>query len=281
VTVHGRTLQGHGSDDLVTKSGRLTVQQERELVIATEAGDEEASRLLIETFLPEVNSLAHRYKRAGLVEQRDLVQEGVAALLFAARRFDPQRETPFWGYASFWVRKAMQELVADLSRAVALSDRAVRGLAGLRSARSDFREAHGRDPTTTELAQATSLSRKQVEQLLAADRPSRSIDTRVNAADDAAGTVSDRIADPAAELAFEVVLDDLELQQMKSLADALDGREKTVIRAHYGLGEPPKTLAQVGSVLGLSAERARQIEADALGKLRALLAQPAPSRDSP
>jgi RNA polymerase primary sigma factor len=251
------------------------VAQERELVVAAEAGDEDACRLLVETFLPEINAAARRFERAGEVERRDLVQEGVAALLFAARRYDARLETPFWAYASFWVRKAMQELVADLSRAVALSDRAVRGLATVRAARGRLQHSLGRQPTVDELATDTGLSRTQLEPLLAADRPARSLEAPIHPDDDTAGTVGARIADPAAEEAFDVVLDDIELRRLSVLTTALSEREQTVIRVHFGLGQPAQTLAEVGSVLGLTAERARQIEAGALGKLRTLLVQPA------
>jgi RNA polymerase primary sigma factor len=265
----------------VSRPDRLTVVQERRLVIASEAGDPEASRLLVEAFLPEINGLARRFRRLGEVEQRELVQEGVAALLFAARRFDLDLQTPFWAYAAFWVRKAMQELVADLSRAVALSDRAVRGLAAIRAARAEHLEVHGYEPSAAELAEGTGLPRRQVEQLLAADRQPRSLQARIGPDDDAAGTVGDRIPDPMAELDFDVVLDDIEMRQVGELADALSERELSVIRAHYGLGEPAMTLGQIGQGLGLSAERARQIESAALSKLRAMLTRPALSTDSP
>src|ERR1700722_8919193 len=113
----------------------LTAPQERNLVIAAESGDAEACRRLVEVFLPAIGGLARGFHSAVGVERQELVQEGVAGLLFAARRYDPRLNTPFWAYASFWVRKAMQELVAELTRPVALSDRAMGGLAPLRGAR--------------------------------------------------------------------------------------------------------------------------------------------------
>jgi len=258
----------------VTRSRRLTVAEERELVIATEAGDPEACRRLVETFLPEINGVARPFRNAVGVEPRDLLQEGVAALLFAARRYDQRLETPFWAYAAFWVRKAMQELVADLSRAVALSDRAVRGLATVRAARADFQRAHGREPSTDDLAELTGFTREQVERLLAADRVPRSLEARIRPDDETAGTVGDRIADPAAEKALEAVLDGLELRRVEAVAGTLTDRELDVLRSHYGLGEPARSLGQIGAVLGVSAERARQIEAAALRKLRDELTRP-------
>src|SRR6185312_11034183 len=111
-----------------------TLRRERALVAGAEAGDRDASRKLVEAFLPAILGVAGHFPTAVGVERQELVQEGVAGLLFAARRFDGGRGTPFWSYASFWVRKAMQELVAELTRPVALSDRAVRALAQLRAA---------------------------------------------------------------------------------------------------------------------------------------------------
>src|SRR4051794_41237305 len=107
------------------------------------------------------------------------MQEGVAALLFAAKRYDPRMNTPFWAYASFWVRKAMQELVAEMSRPVALSDHAVRGLAQIEAARRGHIEAHGVEPTAAELAAATGSTRSQVDSLLAVDRTPRALEEPV------------------------------------------------------------------------------------------------------
>src|SRR5215207_7226757 len=107
---------------------RLSSRAEQELVAALEGGDREAARELVSAFLPSIAALARRYPSGAGVQREELVQEGVAGLLFAARRYDSGLNTPFWAYASFWVRKGMQELVAELTRPVALSDRAVRDL---------------------------------------------------------------------------------------------------------------------------------------------------------
>ena len=251
---------------------RLSRQREQELVVAAEAGDPASCRELVEAFLPAIASLARSYHG---VERKELIQEGVAGLLFAAQRYDTGLETPFWPYASFWVRKAMQELVAELTRPIALSDRAVRGLAQIRSARRDHLQAHGVEPTSSDLSQATGLTRAQVESLLAADRPSRTFDEPLGPNDDGTLTLGDTIADPVAERAYELVLDEVEIRAVRDLADQLDERERMVIKAHYGLGRPPKTLGEIGTTMGLTAERARQIEVGGLSKLRAALASPA------
>ncbi len=242
-------------------------------MIAAECGDDAACRKLVEVFLPAIANLARGFQ-GSRVERRELLQEGVAGLLFAARRYDSQLGTPFWAYASFWVRKTMQELVAELTRPVALSDRAARDLSHIRKARNESLRRGGREPTTEELSATTGLVATQIESLLATERMPRALEEPFSA--DGGPTVAEMIADPVAEQAYEKVLDDLEIHGVLDLTEDLEERERTVIRSHYGLGQEARTLSEIGAGLGLTAERARQIEAGALTKLRQALAQPAP-----
>jgi RNA polymerase primary sigma factor len=259
---------------------RLSPEEELDLVVATERGDEAACRQLVDTFLPAIGGVARRFDAGGRVQRTDLMQEGVAALLFAARRFDPSMKTPFWAYASFWVRKAMQELVADLTRPVALSDHAVRGLAQVRAARRDHVQEHGAEPTKAELAAATGFTRAQLDRLLAIDQTPRSFDEPLTAGEGTTATFGETVADPGAEHEYEQVLDKMEVDAVRVLADRLDARERMVLWRHYGLGETPQTLNKIGSDLGLTAERVRQIEKQALEKLREAAAHPpTPIRD--
>lgn len=259
-------------------SDRLTPRQEHDLVIGAEAGDADASRKLVEAFLPAIVGVAAHFPTAVRVERQELVQEGVAGLLFAARRYDTGLETPFWAYASFWVRKSMQELVAELARPFALSDRAVRSLALLRRARSEYVQAHGSEPTDGELSRATGLTRTQIESLLATQRRPQALEEPLGVSAEAVATVGDTIVDPVAEREYEQVLDEIEIHEVRDLADELDARERRVLRAHYGLGQPVQTLSEIGGKLGLTAERARQIEVGALQKLRERMSQAAPVR---
>jgi RNA polymerase primary sigma factor len=255
---------------------RLSAEQERDLVVATEAGDEAATRQLVDSFLPTIGSLARRFGAGGQVRRAELMQEGVAGLLFAAKRYDPRMNTPFWGYASFWVRKAMQELVAEVARPVALSDHAVRGLARVRAARRDLLQAHGAEPTTDQLASETGLTVTQLESLLVIERPARSFEEPLSGGEESTtATFGEMVADPGAEQEYEQVLDRMEFDTVRDLADRLDERERTVLWAHYGLGQAPRTLNEIGSDLGVTAERIRQIEKEALEKLREAAAAPA------
>jgi RNA polymerase primary sigma factor len=252
---------------------RLTRVQERDLVIAAEAGDPDARRKLVEAFLPSIGALARRFSR-GRVDREDLIQEGVAALLFAAKRYDTSLDTPFWAYASFWVRKAMQELVADLARPVALSDRAVRDLAHVKAARAEHVQRHGAEPTTAELSSATGFTRAQLNNLLSTELAPRATEEPLGADRESSATVGDSISDPDAERAYDEVLDRIQIDEVSDLTDQLDERERDVITAHYGLGRPVQTLGEIGTSLGLTAERARQIEVHALQTLRDSLASP-------
>jgi RNA polymerase primary sigma factor len=252
---------------------RLSAQRERELVVATEGGDEAATRQLVEFFLPSIGGVARRFALGGRLQHAELMQEGVAGLLFAARRYDASMNTPFWAYASFWVRKAMQELVADVTRPVALSDHAVRALAQVNAARRAHLQAHGAEPTAAELAAATGLTHAQLNSLLAIERKPRSFEEPVGA-DESTSAFGETVADPRAEREYEQVLDRMEMQEVQDLTDRLDERERTVLSSHYGLGRPQETLSEIGSRLGLTAERARQIEKEALEKLREAAAEP-------
>jgi RNA polymerase sigma factor (sigma-70 family) len=252
---------------------RLSPEEEQDLVIATERGDDWACRQLVDAFMPRIRVVARRFAFGGAVERGELVQEGVAGLLFAARRYDPRMETPFWAYASFWVRKAMQELVADVARPVALSDHAVRGLARVKAARRGHFERSGTEPSRAELIAATGMSGEQIDKLLAIDRPARSFEEPVGGDGEGTTELGETVSDPDAETEFDEVLDKLESDAVRDLAGELDARERTVLMRHYGLGGPPRTLAEIGAEMGVTAERTRQIEHDALEKLREAAAE--------
>jgi len=261
-------------DDSPRRSEYFAPPQELQLVSAAEAGDPDATDQLVERFLPAIGALARRFPTGFGGEREELIQEGVVGLLFAARRYDRKLNTPFWAYASFWVRKAMQRLVAELTRPVALSDRAARGLGQIHLARREHLRLHGVEPTNAELSATTELTPAQVESLQATERATRSIEEHVRGIGDPNITVGDTIVDPLAEKAFDQVLDGIAEGEVSDLAGRLETRELGVIRAHYGLSGPAQTLDQIGSSLGVTAERARQIEVGALGKLRPALERP-------
>jgi len=253
-----------------------TPAAELELVRAAKAGDTAARARLVETFLPLIGSVARIYRGSSRVDRVELLQEGVLGLLRALERFDPDLGVPFWGYAAFWVRQAMQQLVSELTRPLVLSDRALRQLARLKEAHGDALREGGREPRREELIARSGLNADQVDGLLSVERAPRSTDEPVHAHDGAVGTFGDLLVDPLAEDEYERVLDAIEIQQLLALLSALSDRERDILRARYGLDGDEQSLREIGDRLGLSAERVRQLESRALGKLAAGAARRTP-----
>jgi DNA-directed RNA polymerase sigma subunit (sigma70/sigma32) len=231
------------------------VANERKLVMTAQAAAGPARTVLIEHYMPLIGSVARQYRMAP-VERSELLQEGVVGLLRALRRYDPDLGPHFWPYASWWVRQAMQQLVSELARPSVMSDRALRMLARVKEQRAVFAQEHGRDPGTGELADESGLTRGQVERLLAADRPPRGLDEPLTSDGSAGLTVGDMIRDPRAEDAYERMPQTVALRELP-------------VCARFGLGGPERSLRDIGDSMSLSAERIRQIEDEALTKLRA------------
>ncbi|HEV2724483.1 MAG TPA: RNA polymerase sigma factor RpoD/SigA [Thermoleophilaceae bacterium] len=247
----------------------LAPPKEHDLVRAAQRGDGAAKARLIEAFLPLIASRARIYRNTQALERIELIQEGVVGLLRALECYDPTRGTPFGAYASWWVRQAMQRLVAELTRPVVLSDRALRQLARVNDAHREQLQKRGREPSLAELAAATGLTREQVESLIAADRAPRALEEPVAGEQGRVGALGDLVVDPLAEDDYERVVSRLQIEELRGLLSGLSDRERAVLRARYGLDGPEQTLREIGAHHGLSAERVRQVERRALGKLRA------------
>jgi RNA polymerase primary sigma factor len=232
--------------------------REREAALARRAvaGDPRSRDALVSGCLPAIGGMARRYRGSSTVGRDELVQAGVLGLLRALRRYDPGRGTPFWGYATWWVRQAMQQLVAELAYPVVLSDRALRELAKVHRAQ----RTHGGEPSARELARDCGLTQEHVSRLLAVDR--------IPGPPDSASSVDDE---------YERVEQKLASQQLRCLPGGLGEREREVLRAHFGLGRPSRTLEQIADGLGISGERVRQIEARALEKVRGAALPPDPA----
>jgi RNA polymerase primary sigma factor len=248
---------------------RLPAATERRLVAAAQAGDRRAREELVEAFLPLIAGVARVYRGSATITRLELMQEGVVGLLRALERYDPALGVPFWGYAGWWVRQAMQQLIAELTRPLVLSDRALRQLSQLKRAHGEHMVEHAREPSGSELADRTGLSHAQVREMLALERVPRSLEEPVNTADGQLGVFGELLVDPLAADAYEQLLDRSEIEQVRALLGSLNDRERMILRARYGLDGPERSLRDVGEQIGLSAERVRQIEQRALGKLRA------------
>jgi RNA polymerase sigma factor (sigma-70 family) len=257
-------------------------ERERQLLLEAHCGTGDARARLVKTFTPLIGSVARTYTHVPGVERSELMQEGVVGMLRALTRFDPDLGTPFWAYASWWVRQAMQQLVSELSRPVVLSDRALRQLARVRDARRTFVRVHSREPSLPELATESELTMRQLQRLLVAERQPRGLEEPIDESTRGGATFGDLLSDPAAEEAFEELATRLAAAEVPGLLTRLSTRERGVIEARYGLGGPERTLRELGQTIGVSAERVRQIEQAALEKMRVdASTRPSPEAQAP
>jgi RNA polymerase sigma factor (sigma-70 family) len=245
---------------------------ERDVVLAAKAAEAGSRERLIETFLPLIRGVARIYRGSAAVNRTELMQAGIVGLLYALDQYDLALGTPFWAYAGWWVRRSMQQLVSELTRPVVLSDRALRQLARVKDAQREHVQAHGAEPTLGDLATATGMRREQVETLIAADRKPRGLEEPLHGDEESTSTFGDLLADPGAEDAYERVPRLLAAKQLGGLLGLLSDRERRVLRARYGLDGREQTLRELAERLGVSPERVRQIEQEALGKLRVAVA---------
>jgi RNA polymerase sigma factor (sigma-70 family) len=261
------TAAGRRYLDKKSRPPRLSPERERDLVAAAHEGDLQARAQLVEEFMPLIASVARLYHGYQAVDRDELRQEGVVGLLRAVERYDPTQGTPFWGYAKFWVRQAMQQLVSELTRPVVLSDRALRHLARVKNAHRRALAESSREPSRDELAARAGLPAQQMDHLLAVDRSPRSTEEPVSTEIGAAATLGELLADPRAEAEYERVLSSLAAQELPTLLATLPERERMIVRARYGLDGQEENLRQIADRLGVSAERVRQLEQRALDQL--------------
>jgi RNA polymerase primary sigma factor len=246
-------------------------RSQRSTVRDAQQGDTQARDDLVDEFLPLIRRVARTYAGTAALDTEEFVQEGIVGLLTALERYDPDLGPPFWSYASWWVRRMMQRLVADLTFPMVLSDRALRQLACVKHARADHEQTHNDEPSLAEIADSTGYTQEQLDSLVCIGLSPRSLDERLQAEDGAAGTLGDLLADPRAEESYDTVEQELRADDLRHAPNDLCERERSVLRARYGFDGPAQTLQEVGGDLHLSAERVRQIQERALEKLQVAL----------
>jgi RNA polymerase primary sigma factor len=243
----------------------LTAAEERELARLKDRGDERAKRRLIESNLRLVMSIARNYVNSG-VPLLDLIQEGNLGLIRAVEKFDGGRGFKLSTYATWWIRQAITRAIADQGRTIRLPVHVVDQVRRVTRARRILTQRLGRDPTAEELAVETEFPAKRVTELLELVEDPVSLETPVGEGDSLYG---DLLEDTNSALPEVVTAERLRQVEISEALAKLNPRMRRVIELRYGLaGEKPRSLEEVGSLLGVTRERVRQLESSAFRELQ-------------
>lgn len=249
----------------------LTQEQELELAKACASGDEEAVRRMVNSNLRLVVAIAREYSGRG-IPLLDLIQEGSIGLIIAARKFDYTLDFRFSTYATKWIRQRISRCIANHAALIRVPAHTSGMMRKLITARADFLAKEGREPAVSELSELTELPEGKVDQLLQLIPEVSSLDTPVG--EDGENTVADLLpGDGACEPQAVLIR-----EEMKAIIDALmaqlNERQQQIVRLRFGLDDGIcHTLDKIGQIVGVSKERARQLEQQAIKRLNRLSAE--------
>ncbi|MGY4104162.1 RNA polymerase sigma factor RpoD [Ignavigranum ruoffiae] len=244
----------------------LNADEEVELAIRIENGDELAKQELAEANLRLVVSIAKRYVGRGM-SFLDLIQEGNMGLMKAVEKFDYTKGFKFSTYATWWIRQAITRAIADQARTIRIPVHMVETINKLVRIQRNLLQDLGREPTPEEIGAEMDLPTEKVREILKIAQEPVSLETPIGEEDDS--HLGDFIEDEGAMSPEAFTASSLLREQLEDVLDTLTDREENVLRLRFGLDDGNiRTLEQVGKVFGVTRERIRQIEAKALRKLR-------------
>jgi RNA polymerase primary sigma factor len=244
----------------------LTPAEERELARRKDEGDEAAKRRLIECNLRLVMSITRNYVNSG-VPLLDLIQEGNLGLIRAVEKFDYKMGYKLSTYATWWIRQAVTRAIADQGRTIRLPVHVVDQVRRVMRARRILTQKLNRDPLPEEIAKESGFEVKRVRELLELVEDPVSLETPVGDGDSMYG---DMIEDVNSERPDESLAEMLRGSELQTALSQLSERMRHVLELRFGLtGAAPKTLEEVGTELGVTRERVRQLESRALRELQA------------
>ena len=243
----------------------LTREEERELARRKDEGDEDAKRRLIESNLRLVMAITRNYTKAN-VPLLDLIQEGNLGLIRAVEKFDYRLGYKLSTYATWWIRQAITRALADQGRTIRLPVHVADQVRRLLRARRQLAQKLNREPTLVELAREAEQSEERVRELLELVENPVSLETPVG---DGESLYGDLIEDVNSLAPHEQSAEQARGRELAGALEQLNPRMRRVLSLRFGLdGEPPQTLEEVGSQLGITRERVRQLETRALRELR-------------
>jgi RNA polymerase primary sigma factor len=251
----------------INETALLTADEEKELSYRIANSDKEARDRMVRANLRLVVNIARGYTGKGLPLQ-DLIEEGNLGLLRAVEGFDPTMNTRFSTYASYWIKQSIKRALINSGKTIRVPAYMVELLSKWRRATAKLLDELGRTPTMEEIAADLGIPRKK---LAIVKKAILLYNATPQTDDDEAGlSISDLIADDRNKAPDLEMLDSDSLKHVFRMLGTMDEREATILRMRFGLDDSePRTLKEIGETLGLTRERVRQIESEALGRIAA------------
>lgn len=249
----------------INETALLNADEEKELAHRIEEGDNEARDQMVRANLRLVVNIARGYTGKGLSLQ-DLIEEGNLGLLRAVEGFDPTMNTRFSTYASYWIKQSIKRALVNTAKTIRIPAYMVELLAKWRRATSKLQDEMGRQPTHEEIARSLGLPKKKLSIIKKAIRIYNSAPQPEQV--ETGWSLDEMLMDSNSKSPDNEMVEADDLHHVLDLLDKMDQREATVLRMRFGLDQlEPKTLKEIGECLGLTRERVRQIESEALLKL--------------